>query len=167
MDSLTFLKLMNVGITVFFFAIGSIIASFWALVAARLQEGRGWVKGRSECDYCRHLIHWWQNIPVLSYLLLRGRCHYCHRRIKASYFIWECLLGLWTVVWLWCLSPLAPYADQTSLAIRPPFFSVPGNLLALLQSLLFLCFISLSQKSCNLRILRQSVPYELPFPVFR
>lgn len=134
----TFLELMNVGQSAFVFASGAIVASFWALVAYRVTRNMGWVKGRSVCDCCRHQIAWWQNIPVLSYILLRGRCRYCRARIEVSYFIWELLLGVWTLWWWWQISPLAEYLDATNLEILPPFGSQPGQWLALIQSVLVL-----------------------------
>jgi len=138
MDSLTFLQWANVGQSVFVFALGAIFASFWALVAFRVTRHRGWVRGRSECDFCHHQISWWENIPVLSYLLLRGRCRHCRAKIRVSYFLWEVLLGLWAVFWLWQLSPFAPYLDATNFAELVPFWQVPGQLFAVSLSLLVL-----------------------------
>ncbi len=40
----------------------------------------------SHCIQCHHPLSWWQNIPLISYLLLRGKCHYCHEKISARYF---------------------------------------------------------------------------------
>ncbi len=39
----------------------------------------------SHCPHCLHPLRWWQNLPVLSFLLLRGRCHYCQQRISWQY----------------------------------------------------------------------------------
>jgi leader peptidase (prepilin peptidase)/N-methyltransferase len=46
---------------------------------------------RSHCPQCKHAIAAWQNIPLISYLLLRARCFYCKKRIAAHYFLVELL----------------------------------------------------------------------------
>ncbi len=132
------MQLVNLGQSVVVAAFGAIFASFWALVAYRREHGRGWVKGRSECDTCGHQIAWWQNIPLLSYLFLRGRCHYCRARIPGIYFAWECLLAAWAVFWWWRVCPMAEYADVTNLAVLPQYGSVAGQWLALLEAILML-----------------------------
>lgn len=62
---------------------------------------------RSACPHCGHLIRWYENIPVLSYLALRGRCSACHKGISARYPVVEALTGAlfaWCV-WHWGLTP--------------------------------------------------------------
>ncbi len=46
---------------------------------------------RSHCTYCQHQLKWWHNIPLLSYLLLRGQCFFCHKKISSRYFLIELL----------------------------------------------------------------------------
>lgn len=69
---------------------------------------------RSACPHCGHLIRWWENIPLLSYALLRGRCSSCHEPISLRYplvelatallFGWCAWHGGWTSSTLaWCL----------------------------------------------------------------
>jgi leader peptidase (prepilin peptidase)/N-methyltransferase len=48
---------------------------------------------RSRCPHCGHAIRWWENVPVVSWLLLRGRCSSCRARISARYPIIELLTG--------------------------------------------------------------------------
>ncbi|AOS77923.1 methyltransferase [Hydrogenophaga sp. PBC] len=58
---------------------------------------------RSACPHCGHVIHWYENIPVLSYLALRGRCSQCHAGIGLRYPTVEVATGLlfaW-VGWRW------------------------------------------------------------------
>ena len=45
----------------------------------------GIVLGRSHCPTCNHVIRWWQNIPLLGFLILRGRCSSCKARISIRY----------------------------------------------------------------------------------
>mgnify|MGYP001566437359 CR=1 FL=1 len=49
---------------------------------------------RSRCPHCGHAIRWWENIPVLSYLALRGRCAGCHARISPRYPLVELATAL-------------------------------------------------------------------------
>ena len=51
-------------------------------------------KPRSRCPYCKHAIRWHENVPVLSYLLLKGRCASCSHRISPRYPLIEILTGL-------------------------------------------------------------------------
>ncbi|SCC06024.1 MULTISPECIES: prepilin peptidase [Snodgrassella] len=63
----------------------------------------------SACPHCQHKIRWWQNIPLLSYLLLRGRCAACAVPISPRYFCVELLTGLVfaAVVWRYDVTPVA------------------------------------------------------------
>ena len=49
---------------------------------------------RSFCPSCHHSLSWWQNIPLLSYIILKTRCFYCRAQISARYFFIEALTGL-------------------------------------------------------------------------
>lgn len=62
------------------------------------QSPPGLVWDRSHCPHCNHQISSWENIPVLSYLLLRGRCHNCKQAINWRYPLIEILTGLATMI---------------------------------------------------------------------
>ena len=64
---------------------GLLIGSFLNVCIYRIPIGKSVVKGRSYCPRCNALIHWYENIPVLSYLFLGGRCHACKERISPIY----------------------------------------------------------------------------------
>ena len=96
------------------FVFGLLIGSFLNVCIHRWPRGRSVVKPRSHCVRCRKPIAWYDNIPVLSYLLLRGRCRYCGRHISARYptvelvtaiaffaFVWK--LGLTLAAFKMCL----------------------------------------------------------------
>lgn len=55
----------------------------------------------SHCPQCKHAIALWWNIPILSYLLLRGKCHYCHANIAWRYPVMEGITALFTVFIVW------------------------------------------------------------------
>lgn len=59
--------------------------SFLNVVAYRLIKGQSIIKPGSRCPYCHHFISWYDNIPVISWLLLGGSCRYCKRPISALY----------------------------------------------------------------------------------
>ena len=63
------------------------------------------VRPRSRCPSCGHLIAAWQNIPVVSYLLLRGRCAACGSHISSRYPIVELLTAALSVAVVWRLGP--------------------------------------------------------------
>jgi leader peptidase (prepilin peptidase) / N-methyltransferase len=68
-----------------FFALGLIFGSFLTVVIARLPRGESIVRPRSRCPACGAEIRARDNIPVVSWLLLRGRCRACGKRISAEY----------------------------------------------------------------------------------
>jgi leader peptidase (prepilin peptidase) / N-methyltransferase len=82
---------MNVALAVFAFPPALALGSFLNVVAARLPEGRSLVSPPSSCGACGARIAWRDNVPVLSYLLLRGRCRRCRARISSRYVVVELL----------------------------------------------------------------------------
>jgi leader peptidase (prepilin peptidase) / N-methyltransferase len=76
---------MDAGLAFFAFVPGLALGSFLNVVAARLPERRSIVRPPSACPSCATEIAWYDNVPVLSYLLLRGRCRACSARIGLVY----------------------------------------------------------------------------------
>src|SRR5512134_2367892 len=73
---------------------GMFFGSFAGVVAHRVPRGESFVGGRSRCDDCGATIAAYDNIPVLSWLLLRGRCRHCHQRIPARYPLTELAMAV-------------------------------------------------------------------------
>lgn len=81
--------------------VGLCFGSFLNVCIYRLPEGRSIVRPASSCTGCSTPIRWYDNIPVLSYLLLGGRCRTCHTTISPRYPIVELLTGLFALAtWL-------------------------------------------------------------------
>ena len=78
----------------FAFGLGCCIASFLNVCIWRLPRNESVVSPPSHCPKCNARIRWYQNIPVLSWLALRGRCANCHEPISARYVMVELLGGI-------------------------------------------------------------------------
>jgi leader peptidase (prepilin peptidase)/N-methyltransferase len=76
---------MDAALALVVFAPALALGSFLNVVAARLPEGRSLVRPRSACGACEAEIPWYDNVPVVSYLVLRGRCRACGARFSARY----------------------------------------------------------------------------------
>ncbi|MCK4592371.1 prepilin peptidase [Candidatus Parcubacteria bacterium] len=67
------------------FIFGLAVGSFLNVVIFRLENGEKIVNDRSKCLHCKHILAWYDLIPVLSFIFLRGRCRYCGERISWQY----------------------------------------------------------------------------------
>ncbi|GFN23293.1 prepilin peptidase [Thermanaeromonas sp. C210] len=81
-------------LTILFVAMaGLLIGSFLNVVIYRLPRGETVVFGRSYCPGCRRVLAWYDLIPLVSYIILRGRCRYCGGRISPRYPLVELTTG--------------------------------------------------------------------------
>jgi len=104
----------------FFTLLGLIFGSFIGALTYRLPKRISIKKGRSFCPWCKLNIAWHDNIPLISYLLLGGKCRNCKRKISVRYPIIEALTAI--------LFTLAAYAYQ-------------NNFVLLVLSLLTICLL--------------------------
>ncbi len=79
--------------TVYVFVIGLCIGSFLNVVVLRGLTGESIVLPPSHCTKCNHKLAWYDNIPVISYLFLLGKCRYCHEKISIQYPLVELFTG--------------------------------------------------------------------------
>lgn len=77
-----------------FFIIGAVMGSFFHVVATRLSNDESIIKPGSHCPKCNHYLKWYENIPIISYLLLGGKCSKCKSKIPLSYIVVEIVTGL-------------------------------------------------------------------------
>jgi leader peptidase (prepilin peptidase)/N-methyltransferase len=81
-------------LTVWLFVLGLCVGSFLNVVIARVPHGESIVRPRSRCPKCGHTLSWYENIPLISWLALRGRCRNCKSPISIRYPLVELLVGL-------------------------------------------------------------------------
>jgi leader peptidase (prepilin peptidase)/N-methyltransferase len=129
---------------------GLLLGSFLNVCIARLPHHRSIVRPGSHCPQCAVPIRPWHNIPLLSYAVLRGRCHSCRRRISPRYPLVETALAVLFVLCAWTMPGIGPAVDAAVLSFLlrgllvmdaetlrlPDAFTLPGVALGLAQSLL-------------------------------
>ena len=76
------------------FIFGSIWGSFSNVCIRRIPNNTSVIKGRSHCPSCNKLIKWYDNIPLISFLILKARCRDCSTTIDVKYFIIELISAL-------------------------------------------------------------------------
>ena len=85
---------MEVFYLISFFIFGAVMGSFFHVVATRLSMDQSIIKPGSHCPRCNHMLKWYENIPIFSYIYLRGRCSSCDAKIPISYLVVEIITGL-------------------------------------------------------------------------
>lgn len=75
---------------------GLLLGSFTNVLIVRVPRGDSWVNERSACPNCHAPIRWFDNVPVISWLVLGGRCRDCRKRISARYPLVEVLVAVLT-----------------------------------------------------------------------
>jgi leader peptidase (prepilin peptidase)/N-methyltransferase len=75
------------------FIFGLLLGSFANVIIYRMPEGKSVVVPRSHCQNCGKTVLWYDNIPVLSWIFLKGKCRFCQAKISFRYPIVELLMG--------------------------------------------------------------------------
>lgn len=89
------------------FLVGLALGSFLNVVITRLPRGEQVITGRSQCPHCRTTLYFRDNLPVLSYLWLGGRCRFCGAPISIRYLLVELSGGVLAAA-LWWRFPASP-----------------------------------------------------------
>ena len=79
---------------ILWFILGTILGSFYLVVATRLPKGEDVVKSRSKCDSCGKVLKWYNLIPLISFIIQGGKCSYCKKSISIDHFFVELFTGL-------------------------------------------------------------------------
>lgn len=83
------------------FVLGAAWGSFFNVSYSRFLKNQNVLNpARSYCDVCGQKLRWWHNIPVISYLILRGKCAFCGSPIPTQYFLFELF---WSFFWGWII----------------------------------------------------------------
>ncbi len=75
------------------FIIGTILGSFYLVVATRLPINENIINSRSHCDHCQKKLKWYNLIPIFSYLFQLGKCTQCKKKIAPIHLIVELVTG--------------------------------------------------------------------------
>ena len=137
---------MMIAELIFTFAFGAVVGSFLNVCIWRLPTDRSLFWPGSHCPRCLRFIRWYDNIPLVSYLLLRGRCRHCGARISPRYPLVEGATAL-AFVGLY-------FADIVVTGDRPPSYALLGVHCYLVASLLAASLIDLDH---------QIIPDEITF----
>ncbi len=87
-------SLTTVFMYLFLFVFGTIVGSFLNVVILRTEKDKEIVREPSHCDHCGHKLRIWENIPVFSYVFLKGRCSQCKKKISLLNPFSEVLVGV-------------------------------------------------------------------------
>ncbi len=131
-----------------YFILGAVIGSFLNVCIYRIPEGMSIVSPASRCPQCKSAIRWYQNIPIISYLYLRGRCASCGAGIPMRYPMVEALTGALFVLvglrlggfyvipvyWLFVASLVVITFIDMDHQIIPDVISLPGVVAGFLLS---------------------------------
>ncbi len=128
---------------------GAIIGSFLNVVILRLPTDNGSIIfPASHCPRCQNTLSWYENIPILSFILLRGRCRHCQERISLQYPVVELCMALLSAAivqrfgltvtaagyFLFCAALLVIIWIDLKHQIIPDVISLPGILLGIIFS---------------------------------
>ncbi len=105
-------------------AMGACIGSFLNVVAYRLPMGQSVVNPPSRCPNCEHRLAWYDNLPVVGWIMLRGRCRYCSKSIAPRYPLVEAVTAILFAIafFVWYHSGLHPaFVLMDPLHVAPAF----------------------------------------------
>jgi len=84
-----------------FFILGTIFGSFFNVVGLRVPKNKSFSNDRSYCPNCQKKLHWYELIPVISYIIQAGKCRGCGQRIGKLYPLIELLTGVFFAMSFW------------------------------------------------------------------
>lgn len=76
------------------FITGCVFGSFFYVVGTRLPNHESLLKPSSHCNFCQERLKWYELIPILSFLVLRGKCHHCQHKLSKEYIVYEVFTGI-------------------------------------------------------------------------
>ena len=132
------------------FVLGCLLGSFGNVVILRLHMGESVIRPRSRCPQCKKPIRWYDNVPILAWFWLKGRCRDCGVKISFRYPLVELITGalfaavFWRYGWQWYTLELLPFVWALVVVsfidldhmILPDVFTLSGIVLGLLGATL-------------------------------
>ncbi len=88
---------MTILYAILIFLFGALFTSFFHVLATRLIK-KETLKGRSHCDHCNHQLKFIEVLPILGYLINKGKCRYCNEKIDTKYIVYEIIGGMLYVI---------------------------------------------------------------------
>lgn len=79
---------------IWFFILGSVFGSFFGVVGSRLPKKESIISPESHCTYCKHVLKWYELIPIFSYIIQKGKCRNCKKKLSIFYPLIELACGL-------------------------------------------------------------------------
>ncbi len=154
----------------FVFFLGAIFGSFLNVIQAELEPNvleikkkkSFWqrINRRSHCPKCKQKLLWWQLVPILSYIFLKGKCSFCGEKISIKYFLVEFFSGvLFLLLWYFLLHKYLFFLSS--------YFLVEFVFWISVSSLLILIFLfDLKEKIIPDILLILIIPFALFYSVF-
>jgi len=132
--------------------LGLILGSFANVCIHRYLQGTSIILPASHCPLCKHTLAWWENLPLLSYILLRGRCRSCREAIHWRYPAVEAISGLWALLLALKFGPSPAFAVylcfgqlliiisfiDLEIFVLPDIYTLTGSAAALAAAILIL-----------------------------
>ena len=135
----------------FIFLIGLVIGSFLNVCIHRIPRGKSLTIPRSHCPDCGHTLRWWELIPVVSFLILKGKCSNCGTEINWQYTFIEIFTGIIFVILflnfnlnfqfyiyagLLCILTVSSSID-INFRVIPDFITIPAIIIGFILSIFF------------------------------
>jgi len=80
------------------FLFGAVLGSFYGVVGTRLPKNESIIYPGSHCEFCKHNLCWYELIPIVSYIIQKGKCRHCHTNLPISYLGIEISTGCLFVI---------------------------------------------------------------------
>jgi len=112
--------------------LGAAVGSFVNVLVDRSIAGKDWISGRSVCDYCHRQLSWYDNIPLLSFVVYGGKSRCCKKRLSWKHPLVEGMFGVLFVWWLLVGFLFFKLASAPWSVIQPGYWLVTGILLLII-----------------------------------
>lgn len=114
------------------FVVGTAVGSFLNVILYRTINRDQWVTGRSYCDHCHKPLPFYLNVPLVSYLVLKGKTACCGKPLSISHPVIELITGTMFMWWYWGFYLFFHLTQAPLQVLQPLFWLVVGILLLLI-----------------------------------